>query len=393
MRGLALGLLALAPAQDAAKAPVLRVTLDATPRVWIEGEPFRYRLTVENLGPGVATIPQGWVEGENLTLREVKSMPASASVPAANPQAGSGAERNDPSPAAAGLQSVLARPAASPQAASQEYKIPAGGRLTFPVEIPNITPPKGDEFDAIFLSSMPPAGSEAVRIERCENLRDAKVHLDTDRGAIVLELAPQSAPLAVRNFVRLAESGFYDGLAFHRIAKGNCIQAGDPESRLGDLRKISGAGGNTYNGKPIPLERSRVAFEKGTVALARVGDPVYMSLRSALGQTYGVDDDTKLDAKLRVEWPSALQIQENTKSLMSGGSQFFICTSNAPHFSGKYSAFAKVVAGMEIVEAIENSEVLGAKAESVELSERPILAPRILRVWVERAAAAASKPK
>jgi peptidyl-prolyl cis-trans isomerase B (cyclophilin B) len=261
------------------------------------------------------------------------------------------------------------------------------------VEIPNIHPPKGDEFDAIFLSTKPQAGSEAVRVERCEDLRKARAHIDTDRGSIVLELAPESAPLAARNFVRLAEGGYYDGVAFHRIVKGNCIQAGDPDSKLGDVQKIVGSGGNTYNGKPIPLERSRVAFEKGTVALARVGDPIYMSLRSALGQTFGVDDDAKLDAKLRLEWPSALSIQENTKSLMSGGSQFFICTSNAPHFSGKYSAFAKVVDGMGVVESIENSEVLGAKAPTPDLADRPLLPPRILRIWIERGASAASKPK
>ena len=237
-------------------------------------------------------------------------MPASASVPAArDPQAGSGAERNDPSSAAAGLQSVLARPAASPQAASQNTRFPPAGASRSPSRSPTLR--RRRETSSTRSSSRRcrrparrPCGSSAARIcatPRCTSTRTA--------GRSSSSSPHNRPPLAVRNFVRLAESGFYDGLAFHRIAKGNCIQAGDPESRLGDLRKISGAGAIPTMGSRSHSRRSRVAFEKGTVALARVGDPVYMSLRSALGQTYGVDDDTKLDAKLRVEWPSALQIR------------------------------------------------------------------------------------
>jgi peptidyl-prolyl cis-trans isomerase B (cyclophilin B) len=271
--------------------------------------------------------------------------------------------------------------------------LPAASSLAFPLTFTVVKPPAGDAFDVFFLSPAPAAGSASIRVERCENLRGARAHLDTDRGRITFALAPESAPLAVRNFVRLAEAGFYDGVAFHRIVKGLCVQAGDPASKTGDVSTLPGTGGNTFNGQPLPLERSPALFEKGTVGLTRVPDHLYQNVRSALAQYYQVSTDEALDEKLRAEWPSAHQLQEGVKSLTSGTSQFFICTSSIPLFTGRYAAFAKVVAGMEVVEALESSEVLGAKASNPVLAERPVLPPRLFKITIERPSSAAVKTK
>ena len=119
------------------------------------------------------------------------------------------------------------------------------------------------------------------------------------------ELYPETAPQSVGNFIALANSGFYDGLIFHRVIPGFMIQGGDPQG--------TGIGGPGYsicgefaaNGIPNPLKH-----------------------------TYGV--------------------LSMARSMMpnSAGSQFFIMTSDSPHLDGQYAAFDKVLEGMDVADAI-----------------------------------------
>ena len=119
------------------------------------------------------------------------------------------------------------------------------------------------------------------------------------------ELYPEIAPQSVGNFIALANSGFYDGLIFHRVIPGFMIQGGDP--------KGTGMGGPGYH-------------IKGEFAMNGVPNP--------LKHTYGV--------------------LSRARSMMpdSAGSQFFIMTSNSPHLDGQYAAFGKVLEGMETADAI-----------------------------------------
>ena len=119
------------------------------------------------------------------------------------------------------------------------------------------------------------------------------------------ELYPETAPQSVGNFVALANSGFYDGLIFHRVIPGFMIQGGDP--------KGVGIGGPGYC---IKGEFSANGFE------------------NPLKHTYGV--------------------LSMARSMMpdSAGSQFFIMTSDSPHLDGSYAAFGKVLEGMETAEEI-----------------------------------------
>ena len=114
------------------------------------------------------------------------------------------------------------------------------------------------------------------------------------------ELYPEIAPQSVGNFAALANSGFYDGLIFHRVIPGFMIQGGCP--------KGMGIGGPGYN-------------IKGEFAANGVNNP--------LKHTYGVL------SMARAMHPD------------SAGSQFFIMTSNSPHLDGAYAAFGKVLTGME----------------------------------------------
>ena len=119
------------------------------------------------------------------------------------------------------------------------------------------------------------------------------------------ELYPEIAPQSVGNFSALANSGFYDGLTFHRVIPGFMIQGGDP--------KGIGIGGPGY-------------CIKGEFAANGVNNP--------LKHTYGV--------------------LSMARSMMpdSAGSQFFIMTSDSPHLDGQYAAFGKVLEGMDVADDI-----------------------------------------
>ena len=126
-------------------------------------------------------------------------------------------------------------------------------------------------------------------------------------GTVTLELYPEKAPNTVNNFVTLANSGFYDGLTFHRIIEGFMIQGGDPEG--------AGTGGPGYS---IPGEfvsngytENDLKHTKGVISMARSQSPD------------------------------------------SAGSQFFIMSADSPHLDDQYAAFGEVTSGIEIIEAIE----------------------------------------
>ncbi|HYR68908.1 MAG TPA: peptidylprolyl isomerase [Candidatus Dormibacteraeota bacterium] len=122
--------------------------------------------------------------------------------------------------------------------------------------------------------------------------------LETDRDTIRIALDPAQAPRTVENFARLAHSGYFDGLAFHRVVPNFVVQDGCPR---GD-----GWGGPGY---AIPCEYNALPYEVGTVGMALAGK------------------DT-------------------------GGSQWFITLSPQPRLEGRYTVFGKVVLGMEVVERI-----------------------------------------
>ena len=122
------------------------------------------------------------------------------------------------------------------------------------------------------------------------------------------ELYPDAAPQSVGNFVALANSGFYDGLIFHRVIPGFMIQGGDPKGQ--------GYGGPGY-------------CIRGEFAANGINNPIK--------HTYGV--------------------LSMARSMMpdSAGSQFFIMTSDSPHLDGQYAAFGKILEGMDVAEDIVNT--------------------------------------
>ncbi|MEA5038990.1 MAG: peptidylprolyl isomerase [Clostridiaceae bacterium] len=126
-----------------------------------------------------------------------------------------------------------------------------------------------------------------------------------DGAVMELELYPETAPKSVENFVKLAKSGFYDGLTFHRVVPGFVIQGGDP--------KGNGTGGPGWT---IPGEFRSNGF------------------KNDLKHTRGV-----------LSWA-------RTANPNSAGSQFFIMLDEAPHLDGDYAAFGRITSGMDIADEI-----------------------------------------
>jgi len=136
--------------------------------------------------------------------------------------------------------------------------------------------------------------------------------VETNKGKIVFELFPHKAPETVRNFVKLANEGFYNGIRWHRVVPGFVIQGGCPLSKDDDP-KNDGLGDPGYK---IKAEFNDVPHLKGTVAMARAQDPD------------------------------------------SAGSQFYICLDAQPNLDGNYTVFGKVTEGMDVVEKIEVYDVM-----------------------------------
>lgn len=128
-------------------------------------------------------------------------------------------------------------------------------------------------------------------------LSKAVVVLKTARGTMKFRFYPKDAPNTVKRFIELAQSKFYNGLAFHRVVPGFVVQVGDPKSRNKNDPSI-GTGGS---GVKLKAEFNSRKHERGTVAMARAADPD------------------------------------------SADSQFYITMGSFPHLDNNYTVFGKVV--------------------------------------------------
>jgi peptidylprolyl isomerase len=130
------------------------------------------------------------------------------------------------------------------------------------------------------------------------------LYMDLSFGRVVIQLRPDLAPAASAQLKKLARSGFYDGVVFHRVIAGFMAQGGDPTG--------TGTGGS---GHPLRAEFSQSEhFVRGTVGMARSSDP------------------------------------------NSADSQFYIMYDAAPALDGKYTIVGKVVSGMEFVDKLRKGD-------------------------------------
>ena len=153
-----------------------------------------------------------------------------------------------------------------------------------------------------------------------------KAVLDTTAGTMTLEFFEDKAPGHVKNFVELAEKGFYDGTIFHRTIPGFMIQGGCPEG--------TGMGGPGYQ---IKAEFNDVHHVRGVLSMARAQDP------------------------------------------NSAGSQFFICHGDAGFLDGQDTAFGKLIEGEDTLDAIVSAPTKpGGEGSS------PVDPVKVKKVRIER---------
>lgn len=153
-----------------------------------------------------------------------------------------------------------------------------------------------------------------------------KVTIETNKGTIIFETYDNDAPNTVKNFIALANKGFYNGVIFHRVIKGFMIQGGDPTG--------TGTGGPGYkfaDELDPNTPSAKMGYTRGTLAMANSG--------------------------------------ANTN-----GSQFFIMHVDYP-LPHSYTIFGKVLSGMEVVDAIATAPVDG--------DDKPISEVKMVKVTVE----------
>ena len=176
--------------------------------------------------------------------------------------------------------------------------------------------PEGAPSERIVINSVtirdtPPPEPEPFSTESAAELAHIRALLDTSAGPVTIEFFPDLAPGHVRNFLRLAQSGVYDGTAFHRVVRGFVVQGGALNTR-GPLTEKQ----QKYV-RTLPPEFNATKHVKGVISMARGDDPA------------------------------------------SAMTSFFIVTGDASSLDNKYTAFGRVVDGMAAVEAMDQAPVNG----------------------------------
>lgn len=156
-----------------------------------------------------------------------------------------------------------------------------------------------------------------------------------DGSVIRIELYPDVAENTVKNFIYLANTGFYDGVIFHRVIEGFMIQGGNPDGTGtgGPGYRIKGEFSNNHYDNDLKHER-------GVISMARQGNPYFPA-----------------------------------SAYNTAGSQFFIMHADSEHLDGDYAAFGRVIEGMDVVDAIA--------AVETDANDRPLVEQRMETVRVE----------
>jgi len=138
--------------------------------------------------------------------------------------------------------------------------------------------------------------------QEIDEMKQKAVQISMNGGTFLIEFFPEDAPNTVHNFLKLVESGYYDGIVFHRIIPGFMIQTGDPNTKDPDVdRSLWGQGGPGYQ---INEEFNTIQHDRGIVSMAR------------------------------------------SNHVDTAGSQFFIMHEDANHLDGQYTAFGRLIPGI-----------------------------------------------
>jgi cyclophilin family peptidyl-prolyl cis-trans isomerase len=161
--------------------------------------------------------------------------------------------------------------------------------------------------------TVPPAAAPKAEEGKPMSYQDKVAEIHTSSGQIDIRFFPDVAPNHVKNFIDLAQRGFYDGTKFHRVIPGFMIQGGDPNTKSG-APSTWGMGGAGTN---VRAEFNSVKHKRGIVSMARGGHDVN-----------------------------------------SASSQFFIMVADYPSLDGQYSVFGQVTKGMDVADKIVSAKTV-----------------------------------
>ena len=164
-----------------------------------------------------------------------------------------------------------------------------------------------------------------------------KAVIETDKGNIELELDKNAAPNTVDNFLKLAKEGFYDGTRFHRVVADFVIQGGDPLSKDDDPNN-DGAGGPGYVFEDEINPQSLGLSDSAIIALGEQGYKFNFILKS-ISHKAGI-------------------ISMANSGPDTNGSQFFITLKDLSELDGRYTAFGRVINGMDVVQKTQQGDII-----------------------------------
>ena len=169
------------------------------------------------------------------------------------------------------------------------------------------TPPNPSASSAVETATAATETAQAPEKEKPMSEYENKVaEIRTGKGTITVRFFPEAAPNHVRNFIDLAESGYYNGTRFHRVIPGFMVQGGDPNTKT-DNTATWGMGGS---GKNVKAEFNDISHRRGILSMARSNDP------------------------------------------NSASSQFFIVVADSTFLDKQYTVFGEVLEGMDVADAI-----------------------------------------
>ena len=196
--------------------------------------------------------------------------------------------------------------------------------------------------------------------------QSTKVLIETSMGNMTVMLYDDT-PLHRDNFVKLAESGFYEGLLFHRVINNFMIQAGDPMSKNAAPNARLGNGGPGYT-IPAEIVYPTHFHKKGALAAARTGDNVNPKRESSGSQFYIVQGQKYTDMKLD-QFEKALG-----KTFTNKERDAYVTVGGTPHLDNQYTVFGEVVEGLGVVDKIAAVETAPG--------DRPVEDVKIIKMTV-----------
>lgn len=191
------------------------------------------------------------------------------------------------------------------------------------------------------------------------------VEMETTEGTMTIQLYDET-PQHRDNFIKLAESGYYNGTLFHRVIKGFMIQGGDPNSKNATPEARLGTGGPDYK---VPAEFNKnLVHIKGALAAARQGDMVNPEKASSGSQFYIVQGKPVPESQLDnfATQKGVVYSDEDKKIMIEQG--------GTPFLDMEYTVFGRVIKGLDVIDKI-------AKTQTNQM-DRPVQDVKILSIKI-----------